>query len=224
MHNFPKILVLAILLSALQGCATAIMLAAAAITGGTGVSVFNDRRSTELQDMDNTIVTEIERLLAEDRAIMQSARVNVESYNKIVLMTGEAPSDTLRLRAADLALSARCTPDVDMDTRMMMEAAGQTPTSIKCVRKIYNEIRLVPPGRTAASGDDVMITSKIKATLVAYEGTDFNHAHVTTENGTVYLMGLLTRKEADRVVYIARRVDGVRKVVPLFEYVRMVAQ
>lgn len=119
------------------------------------------------------------------------------SYNRIVLLTGEAP------REEDRAL------------------AEQLARETENVRDVVNEIQIASPSSLGSRASDSSITAQVKARFVNQSNGAFaaNHVKVVTENGIVYLMGLVTRREADAATHIARTTSGVRKVVRVFEYI-----
>ncbi|PLW82927.1 phospholipid-binding protein [Kineobactrum sediminis] len=143
----------------------------------------------------------------EDQSIEVKAIVNINaadtrfdnahlvavSYNGFVLLAGQVPSPELKTLAAD-------------EVR-----------KISGVRRIYNELEIGPAIGTLARTQDTWITSKIKAWLLANVDTPGIRTKVITENGVVYLMGLVTEEEAQRVADIAADITGVKRVVQLFE-------
>ena len=118
----------------------------------------------------------------------------VTSFNGIVLITGQVPSTTMILVA---------TREVER---------------LRNVRKVHNELTVAGPTSMISRTNDSWLTTKIKSALVATEDTDASRIKVVTENGVVFMMGLLTRAEADAAVDITRQIQGVQKVVKLFEY------
>lgn len=171
----------------LSGCAPLVI-------GGVAVgtaSVINDRRTAGSVVDDQSIRISISSALGKNEELVAQAHINVASFNGVVLLTGEAPSEALRSQAGALARA---------------EAN---------VRRVHNEIRIAAPSSFMTRSSDSLITSKVKASLI---GTDGTRVKVVTENGTVYLMGLLYRNEADAVVKQAQQVGGVQRIVKVFEY------
>lgn len=196
----PRYLILPVLLSAalLQGCTTTmIALGAATATGITAASVMTDRRSEENKQKDTYIIDQLRARFQNDAGIGADAQIQIDSYNRRVLLTGQVANDAIRLRAAELALAL---PEV---------------------RKVFNEIRLPRPQDEEVE-KDFLTSSAIKTALLTNGGSLALNTQVTSNQGVVYLMGLLTRREAAEAVEIVRRINGVIKVVPLFEYVRLV--
>jgi len=178
----------------LQGCATPAVLA-----GGTaaGVTVVHDRRTPGQVIEDQTIELKAARARNRDPELSKQAHINITSYNGIVLLTGEAPSPELRQRME----------------RLVQE--------IDHVRRVHNEIAIAAPSAYSARTSDSWITAKVKTALfkVEREGFDPTRVKVVTEGGVVYLMGLVSRAEADAVVDQVRQVGGVQRVVKVFEYI-----
>jgi osmotically-inducible protein OsmY len=177
----------------LTGCAPAII---GGVTVGAGA--IHDRRSTGAVIDDQTIELKALTRLFNDDQVSANTHINVTSYNGIVLLTGEAPSEPLRNKAVSLV------------------------RTIPKVRKIHNEINLSAPSAMIARSSDSYITSKVKVSLLGIQnirGFDPTRVKVVTEDGTVYLMGLLWPAEEQAVVERIRRIGGVQRVVKLFEYI-----
>ena len=183
------VLVLALLsaLPFLHGCA-AVAIGAAA---GGGYMVGEDRRSTGTMTDDQTIEFRVGNRIGEKHP---SAHVNATSYNKLVLLTGEAPT-------------AEAKADIDRIAR-----------SVQDVRGTYNELTVGPVTSLSSRTNDSFLTSKVKGRFV--DNRKFNplHVKVVTEAGTVYLMGIVKRAEADAATEIARTTSGVKRVVRVFEF------
>lgn len=175
----------------LQGCW--------ALAGGAVVSsvvITQDRRSAGTVIDDNVLELDISDRIAQDDLLRGKVRVNITSMNGVVLLTGEAPTRATR---NDVLNHAR--------------AAQQ-------VRQIVNEIRVAPIAGIKTITNDSWLTSKIKTRLLADTGiSEATRINVHTADSVVYLMGLVTRAEADTATGIARTTKGVTKVVRLFEYV-----
>jgi osmotically-inducible protein OsmY len=163
---------------------------AAAGTAATAV----DRRTAGTMVEDETIELKARKAIVGDKELDEKSHFNVTSYNTHVLITGETPTEELKARAEELI--------------------GKVPK----VTRVYNEIAVGPVTSVATRSSDTVITSKVKTKLVADEHIDGLAVKVVTENGVVYLMGLLTRDEADRATEVARKTGGVQKVVKLIQY------
>lgn len=183
-------LILASLL--IQGCAPLVVGGAA-----TGVAVVHDRRSTGTVIDDQTVeINALARLLRDDQ-LRNNTHINATSYNGVLVLTGEAPTEDLRYRAVSIL--------------------GSIPN----VKRVQNEIILAAPSSVMSRSSDTLIASKAKVALfdVKVQGFDPTRVNVIAENGVVYLLGLLRHPEADAVVEVVRRVGGVQRVVKLFEYI-----
>jgi osmotically-inducible protein OsmY len=173
----------------LLGCAPLIV--GGAMLGGT--MVFVDRRTTGTQLEDQAIELKANNRLRE--IVGDRSHVNVNSYNRTVLITGEAATD------ADRA------------------AIEQTVQRIDNVRSTVNELAVMIPTSVSNRSNDSLLTGKVKATFIDARDLQVNAFKVVTERGDVYLMGRVTEREATRATELARAVSGVQKVVRVFEIV-----
>lgn len=189
-------------LAALFACMSAVTLlqgCAPMVVGGvaTGASVAHDRRTAGSIVEDQSIELKARTALNEEPELSRQAHINVTSFNMIVLVSGEAPTESLRQRA------------------------GEVVSGVEKVRRVHNELIVAAPSSMMTRSSDTLITAKVKTSLFSIKGMeDFNptRVKVVTENGTVFLMGLLTRAEADATARTASTVGGVQRVVKLFEY------
>ena len=181
------IIALGTLTATLQGC---FPLVAAGI--GTTALVADDRRTTGIMVEDENIENKI--LLRVEQKHGAKSHINATSYNRIVLLTGEATA-----------------PDVREDIERI--ARG-----IENVRSVHNEIAVAQPTTLMLRSNDSVLTSKVKARFVESNKFRANHVKVITENSVVYLMGMVKRQEAQDATEIARTSGGVHRVVRLFEY------
>ncbi len=152
-----------------------------------------DRRTLGAQTEDQEI-----ELRAANRmrgALAQPGGVSVTSYNRKVLLTGQVASED--------------------DKRAAEAAVGALPN----VRSVHNELQVLGRPSLATSAADTAITARVKAALLDAQDLHANVIKVVTESGTVYLMGLVSRREADRAAQVASRVAGVQRVVTVFEFI-----
>jgi osmotically-inducible protein OsmY len=173
----------------LLGCVEAV------IVGGVaaGVVMAADRRQVEVMFADQGIEwTAGSRI---DEALKGEGHVNVTSYNYTVLLTGEVP--TVQARA-----------DAE-------KAAGEVPK----VKTVVNELQVAGTSSAASRSNDAYITSKIKSNFLGNGKFKPTDVKVVTEASVVYLLGLVTREEADAATEVARSTGGVQKVVRAFEYI-----
>ena len=156
---------------------------------GTGL-VATDRRTTGIQLEDEAIELKAGSRI---RDLATLGHVNVTSYNRLVLLTGEVPGEAEKTAAA--------------------QAAGK----VENVRSVINELAVAGNTSLSSRSSDTLISAKVKATLVDAKDVQANAYKVVTERGTVYLMGRVTEREAGRGSDLARAVSGVQKVVRVFE-------
>lgn len=179
----------ATLLVSLSGCAP---LVAGAAVGGT-VLMATDRRTTGTQLEDQSIELKAASRLREQ--LGERARVSVTSFNRRVLLTGEVASE------ADRQTVLRIVQGVE-------NVAG-----------LVDELAVMGSPSLSARSADALVTARVKAALLDAKDVSANAFKVVTERGTVYLMGLVTQREADRATAIARTVPGVQRVVRVFEFI-----
>lgn len=125
---------------------------------------------------------------------LDSANVDVMSYNGIVLLIGQVSSESLRTLAA------------------------QTAAKIKRVRRVHNELVVVGKTSMLVRSNDSWISTKVRSKLALSDKIDSGRIQIITENGVVYMMGIVTTAEADIATDIARQTNGVQRVVRVFEY------
>ena len=125
---------------------------------------------------------------------LASSHINVSTYNKVVLLTGEVASGEQRT------------------------LAGTTARNYRGVRQVYNELKLQGSSSLLARTNDGWLTTKVKTKLLANNEIASSQIEVVTESGTVYLMGVVSRNAADRATTVASNTGGVIKVVRVFEY------
>jgi osmotically-inducible protein OsmY len=166
---------------------------AAAVGVGAGALMIGDRRLTETYLADEGIEIRAANRIAE--RFGDRAHVNVTSYNRAVLLTGEVPDAAAKAEAEKIA-------------------AG-----VPNVKAISNEIEVAGVSSLSARGNDAFITSKVKGRFLDASQFSVNHVKVVTENGVVYLLGVVAKREADAAVEVARTTGGVKKVVRVFEIV-----
>jgi osmotically-inducible protein OsmY len=172
----------------LSGC-----FGAAAVGVGAGALAFADRRATEVQVTDEGIELRSGNRISEKYG--SNTHVNVTSYNRTVLLTGEVPDAAAKSNIEKLV------------------------SEVPNVKAISNELQIAGTSTLTARSNDTYITSKVKARFVDANTFAANHVKVVTEAGVVYLMGLVSQKEANAAVEIARTTGGVQKVVRVFEII-----
>lgn len=187
---FFKTLAVAFVLLGLEGCAAMV-----AGTAATGVMVAQDRRTTGTMVEDKSIEVKSFHALNELLKENSKAHVSAISYNNRVLLVGQAPTDHLKNKIEDAV------------------------RSVAKVRHLHNEISLAAPTSTLTRSSDGWITTKIKSEMLINKDINPTRVKVVTEDGIVYLMGLVTPQEEQVAVDIARHTKGVKKVVKIFEYI-----
>lgn len=160
---------------------------------GAGAYAATDRRSLGAQTDDKVIASRVDSRISD--AMSDRAHVNINSFNRKVLLTGEVPDRAAKDRAEAIAKSVDNVASVVND----LEVGGMTPAS--------------------ARNNDAFLTGKVKSELVSRKDVFANAYKVVTEKSIVYLMGRVTREEGDRAAEAARGVTGVQKVVKVFDYI-----
>jgi len=182
----------------LSGISAATLISACAplLVGGAVVGtslMVTDRRTSGTQIEDQNI--ELKAMTRTREAVGERGHVSATSYNRTLLLTGEVAADTDKV------------------------AVEQAVTKIEGVRSVVNELVVAGSSSLAARSNDAILTSKVKASFVDAKDVFANAIKVVSERGTVYLMGRVTEREANRASDIARSVGGVQKVVRVFEVI-----
>lgn len=152
-----------------------------------------------------TLGSKIDDSLIETKVSVNIAKANIDldknshvvvtSYNGVVLLAGQ-------------------TPRADLKT-----LAEQAASEVQRVKKVHNEIQVLAPSSLLARNNDAWLTTKIKTQMLTDSAIPGSRIKVVTENGIVYLLGLLTQAEATRATNLVQGVSGVQKIVKLFEYI-----
>ncbi|MCO4836690.1 MAG: BON domain-containing protein [Oceanospirillaceae bacterium] len=177
--------------------ASCIALASACTPILTGQPVTDNKGTRSLGTLYNDQLIESSAIDAIKRSstLFESANVSVISVNGIVLLIGQVPSE---------------------DTKII---AGGVTRNISNVRKVHNELLVSGPASGVVKASDALITTKVKARMVAETDFPASRIKVVTENGVVYLMGLVTKEEANWAVGIASNASGIQRIVKVFEYI-----
>ena len=160
---------------------------------GAGVTLANERRTPGIYIEDQNLERKAQNMLSQK--LNDQVHVNLTSYNLTLLLTGEAPNPMLR---AEVESIVRAVPNV---------------------RQVFNEVAIAPLSTFSNRSNDSFLTTKVKARMVEANKFNIVHVKVVTEASVVYLLGIVTRKEAEVATEIARTTSGVGKVVRLFEYI-----
>ncbi|WP_334188039.1 BON domain-containing protein [Noviherbaspirillum sp.] len=177
-----------VLVTSLQGCVEM-----AIGTAVVGTLAATDRRTFGAQTEDKTITLKGETRVA--NLVGNGGHVNVASFNRRVLLTGEVRDDAMKA------------------------AVEREVGAIENVASIVNELEVLGNSSFASRSNDTLITGKVKASFVDARDLYANSIKVVTERGVVYLMGRVTQREGQMAGEVARGVSGVQKVVKVFEYI-----
>jgi len=188
--------ILALAALPLQGCIEAAIIGGAA---ATAVAI-SDRRQPEVILGDKRIEYTVSSRVGE--AVGEQGHINASSYNSTVLLTGEVYTTELKAKAEKVA------------------------TEVPQVKNVVNEIEIAGRSSLTSRSNDSLITTRVKSNLISEAGKRYEseQVKVVTERGVVYLLGLVTRDEADAITDVVRTTPGVQKVVRVFEYVQPVAK
>lgn len=188
--NIKAMTPLAVIISALllQGCVGAVVVGSAAVATKTAT----DPRTVGTQVDDGTLELRVNSALSKDEQIKKEARINVTTYLGKVLLAGQSPNQDLSSRAKQIALGVE----------------GAT--------EVYNEIRIMPPVGLGTVSRDTWITTKVRSQLLTSNQVKSSNVKVTTENGEVFLLGLVTEREGKAAADIGSRVSGVKHVTTAF--------
>ncbi len=173
----------------LQACAPVVVAGAA-----TGAMVSSDRRTAGTILDDKTMELKVRNRIAQDKAVADKMHVNVAVFNKTVLLTGEVPSEPLR-------------------DQVIAWAGG-----VEGVKQVYNALELANPTEYKSRNFDAYLSSKVRGRLTGKPEFDVSHVKIISENAVIYLMGVVKNSEADAAATYASEVDGVKRVVKVFEY------
>lgn len=188
MRPLAKAVLCGALLASLSGCVE--MVVGSAVMGAVATA---DRRTLGAQTEDKAIGVKAEIRVA--KLTGENGHVNVTSYNRKVLLTGEVKDEAMKAA-------------VEREVR-----------AIENVISVINELEVAGPASYTSRSNDALITTKVKASLVDAKTISAVSFKVVTERGNVYLMGIVTQREGNIAADIAKGVSGVQKVVKIFEYI-----
>jgi len=173
--------------SLLAGCAP-LVVGGAVMTG----VVATDRRTAGSQLEDEAI--ELKVASAINKELGERVHLNVTSYNRLVLLTGEVPNEQARTQARTIA------------------------ERVENVKSVLNEVAVMEKTTLTQRSNDALVSGRVKAALIDARDVSASAIKVVTERGTVFLMGRVTTREAERASAVVRGVPGVQKVVRAFDY------
>ena len=159
---------------------------------GAGVMMAEDRRTSGTILEDETIEIKASNRITEKYG--EQGHVSVTSFNRFVLLTGQVPTEEIKQDLSVLVLE------------------------VPNVRNVQNELVVGGNSSTTSRASDALLSSRVKARLAQNKDVGANHVKVVSENGSVFLMGLVTRAEGDSASQTAATTSGVQKVVKVFEY------
>lgn len=192
MKSASTLLLISLALTTFYGCAP-VVVGGAAASG----SALHDRRTVGTFVDDEGIELKSRLAILDNKELNSQIHINIISINGVALMVGQAPTEALRQQAQGIVAAT------------------------EKVRMVHNEMTIAAPNSLMTRSSDTLITAKVKTALFNIKGLekfDPTRVKVVTEDGIVYLMGLLYRNEAAAVSDQARQVGGVEKIVKVFEY------
>jgi osmotically-inducible protein OsmY len=163
--------------------------------GAAAVGMIEDRRTSGTMVDDDSIEVSVRRALRERYG--DNTHVNVTSFNRSVLLTGEVPDEARKAEVENIV------------------------KGIANVRNVTNDLQVAAPSSLGARANDSLITARVKTRILDASKVNPLHVKVVTENGVVYLMGIVTEQEANEATEVARTTGSVIKVVKVFEYCRL---
>lgn len=191
MSRTPQIVAALLLSLTLSGCSS--------FLSATRESPIDDNRGTRTIGStidDSLIETKVAVNVSKaDPDLDRNSHVVVVSYNGVVLLAGQ-------------------TPRADLKTK-----AEQAARSVQKVKTVHNELQILQPSSLLARNNDTWLTTKIKAQMLGDANVPSSRIKVVTENGIVYMLGLVTHREGDLATQVVQNVDGVQRIVRLFEYI-----
>lgn len=176
----------------LEGCIGAVVISTAAVA----IKAATDPRTLGTQVDDGTLEARVSNALAKNQQLTKEAHIVNTAYRGKILLTGQAP-----------------TPE-------LAECAKQITMNVDYTSDVYNEIRQGQPVSLARTSLDIWITAKIRSLLLTNDTVKSSHVKVTTENGEVFLLGMVSNAEGKAAAEIASTVNGVKHVTTAFVYLR----
>ncbi|NHB96261.1 division/outer membrane stress-associated lipid-binding lipoprotein [Photorhabdus stackebrandtii] len=174
----------------LQGCIGAAVVGSAAVATKSAT----DPRTIGQQVDDGTLEARVSNALNKDKQIKERIRVITTAYQGKVLLTGQSPDSSLTDRAKQIA------------------------SRVDGTHVVYNEIRQGKPVELSTASKDTWITTKVRSKILASDSVKSSNIKVVTENGEVFLLGILTKQEGNAAAKIASETDGVKRVTTAFTY------
>lgn len=185
-------LILITLSALLSGCVAAPVLVAGGAGYGTAI-LLQDRRSQAQISQDEASDSRIRELLGQQGLNSDPNRIRVTTYNGVALLVGQVPNEQARAKAHQAAQSA------------------------PGIKNVINELAIAPPLGAGDIASDSFLSTKVRTKLTSIRDFKSHHLTIVVENGSVYLMGLMTEDEQRIAVSVTRDVEGVKRVVKIME-------
>ena len=166
----------------------------AVVVGAAAGMVVYDRRSMSTIESDARIFYNLNKSIVGNPSF-RGSHIVITSFNQIVLLVGQTSSPELK------------------------ELAGKMAKSTPNVFRVYNQITIQPPSSLTQRSKDTWITSQVRTEMLTKKGLESGSIRIVTEDGVVFLMGIASHEQANLAVDVARRVQGVKKVVKVFRYI-----
>lgn len=192
LKQFKKVSQVVLIAGSMTLISACIELAVATVVIKT-IDIIHDRRTAGEYFDDTGIELEMRKFLIGNKRFRAQTTIMPDSYNGILLLTGESTNEDVKKEIIDYA------------------------NRVNGVRQVVEEIRISGKTGLLSRANDSVITAKVKGILIAKIGTRANQMRVVTRFGTVYLMGIVSQEEADKATEITRSVGGVVRVVRVFE-------
>lgn len=192
MIRYLKLSIILWILSALAGCTTILV----ETTGPQGIQEDPGKRTTGARIEDQSIETKVIVNIKSQEPALRHANFDVISHNGVVLLIGQVQTEQLKERA----------------TRIAAEASGK-------IKRIHNEMEVSGKTGVLARSNDAWISTKVRTQLFADKSVPSGQIRVITENGSVFLMGMVNQQEGDNAAALARNISGVTRVIKVFEYI-----
>ncbi|WP_323840071.1 division/outer membrane stress-associated lipid-binding lipoprotein [Photorhabdus africana] len=174
----------------LQGCIGAVVVSSAAVATKTAT----DPRTIGQQVDDGTLEARVSNALNKDKQLKEQTRIITTAYQGKVLLTGQSPDSSLSDRAKQIA------------------------SRVDGAHTVYNEIRQGKPVELGTASKDTWVTTKVRSKILASDSVKSSNIKVVTENGEVFLLGILTKQEGNAAAKIASETNGVKRVTTAFTY------
>lgn len=174
----------------LSGCSTVV-----SSTREAPLEENEGRRTLGNMIEDNSIEFKAKVNINKGTAELAQSNISVNSFNGLVLLTGQAPDEQTKAEATKVV------------------------SQLREVRKVHNEIEIIPPTTLMTRANDTYLSGRVKTQLLADNRTQGMRIKVVTENGSVFLMGLVTPQEGKVAAEVVRNIVGVNRIVKVFEYI-----